>query len=62
MIKDIQKAPHVSLEIKEVSERVVLIHPDQLTIHILKTTTIGEDLCVTRLTCNNGVNFRNRYD
>ena len=29
--------------------------------HILKTTTTSEDLRVTRLTCNCGVSFRNRY-
>ena len=50
-----------TFEIKEVSERAVLTHPDQLAIHILKTTTSGDDLRVTRLTCNSGVNFRNRY-
>ena len=33
----------------------------QLATHILKTTTTGKDLRVTRLTCNSGVNFRNRY-
>ena len=27
-----------------------------------KLPTTGEDLRVTRLTCNSGVNFRNRYD
>ena len=31
-------------------------------LHILKITTTGEDLRVTRLTCNSSVNFRNRYD
>ena len=61
IIKDIRKAPHRRLEIKKVSERAVLTHPDQLATHILKTTTIGEDLSVTRLTCNSGINFRNRY-
>ena len=39
--------------------RAVLNHPDQLVTHILETTTTGEDLRVTRLTRNNGVNFRN---
>ena len=56
------KALNRRLEIKEVSERAVLTHPNQLAIHILKITTIGEDLRVTRLTCNSGVNFRNWYD
>ena len=56
------KSPHRRLEIKEVSERAVLTYPDQLAIHILKPTTTGEDLGITRLTCNSGVNFGNRYD
>ena len=60
--KDTRKAPHRRLEIKNVSERAVLTHPDQLAIHILKTATTGEDLSVTRLACNSGVNFRNLYD
>ena len=30
--------------------------------HILKTTSTGEDLHITRLTCDSGVNFRNQYD
>ena len=42
--------------------RAVLTHPDQLAIHNLKTTTTGEGRRVTRLTCNSGVNFRNRYE
>ena len=62
IIKDIRNAPYRRLEIKEVSEQAVLTHPDQLATHILKTTTTGEDLRVTRLTCNSGVNFRNRYE
>ena len=37
--------------------------PPRSTPHThLKTTTTGEDLRVTSLTCNSGVNFRNRYD
>ena len=40
--------------------RAVVNHTDQLATHILETTTTGKDLRVTRLTCNNGVNFRNR--
>ena len=62
IIKGIRNAPQRRLEIKEVSERAVLTHPDQLAIHILKTATTGEDLSVTRLACNSGVNFRNLYD
>ena len=62
VFKDIRKTPDRRLEIKEVSERAVLTHPDQLATHILKTTTTGEDLRVTRVTCNSGVNFRNWYD
>ena len=36
--------------------RAVLNHPDQLATNTLKTTATGEDLHVTRLTCNSGVN------
>ena len=60
IIKDIQKAPHRRLE--EVSEQCGSDPLDQLATHFLKTTTTGERLRVTRLTCNSGVNFRNRYD
>ena len=40
----------------------VLNHPVQHTTHILDNTTTGDDFWVTRLTCNYGVNFRNRFD
>ena len=62
IIKDIRKAPHVRLKMKEVPERAVLTDPDQLAIHMLKITISNKDLRVTRLTCNSGVNFRNGYD
>ena len=39
----------------------VLNHPDQLATNILETYNTGEDLRVTRLTCNSGVSFRKRY-
>ena len=42
--------------------RAVLNYPDQLATYSLETTTTGKDLRVTRLTCNGGVNFRNRSD
>ena len=38
--------------------RMVLNYPDQLTTHILETTTTNDDVHVTILTCNDGVNFR----
>ena len=60
IIKDIRNAPHRRLEIKRSLNRAVLTHPDQLATHILETTTTGEDLRVTRLTCNSGVNFKNQ--
>ena len=62
IIKDTRKAPHRRLEKKEVSERAVLTHPDQLATRILKITTTGEDLRVTRVTCSSGVNFGNWYN
>ena len=62
IFKDIWNAPHRRLEIKEVSEQDGSDQPDQPATHILKTTTTGEDHRVTRLTCNSGVNYRNRYD
>ena len=62
IIRDIRNAPHRRLEIKKVSEQGGSDPPDQLATHILKTATTGEDLRVTRLTCNSDVNFRNRYD
>ena len=60
--RELPKSSPQKVRVKEVSERVVLTHPDQLAMHILKITTSGEHLRVTRLTCNSGVNFRNRYD
>ena len=42
--------------------KTVLNHPDQLATYISETTTTSEDLRVTRLTCNSGVNLRNRSD
>ena len=60
-MKDIRNAAHRRLEIKKVSEQGGSDPPDQLATHILKTATTGEDLRVTRLTCNSGVNFRNQY-
>ena len=52
-----ERFPLVSLRDKRRSlNRAVLTHPDQLATHILKTTTTGEDLRVTRLKCNSGVN------
>ena len=53
----------VSLRDKRTAlNRVVLNHPDQLATPILETTTTGEDLRVTLLTCNSGVSFRNRSE
>ena len=42
--------------------RAVLKYHVQLATHILETTTTGEDLHVTGLTCDSGVDFRNRSD
>ena len=61
IIKDSRKAPHRRLEIKEVSKQGGS-DPPQSIRHTLKTTATDEDLRVTRLTFNSGVNFRNRYD
>ena len=47
---------------RRAQNRVVLNHPDQLITNILETITTGEDLSVTRLTCNGGVIFRNWFD
>ena len=63
-IKDIRNASYRRLEIKEVSEQGgsdPLRSTRRTHLEDYRTTT-GEDLRVTRLTCNSGVNFRNRYE
>ena len=63
IIKDIRNAAHRRLEIKEVFERGDSEPPRSTRhTHILKIITTGKDLRVSRLTCNGGASFRNRYD